>query len=130
MPALELVEAGVGRECIEDLPGVGQIDAQVADTGVTERHEVAIDDPVPLLDEMSDRMPTRLATAPGEEDSHDHDGTDPARYLLMNHTPLTRCGAKAAVRGSAGPGRVGARASARSVGRSADPEWAGKAGRG
>ncbi len=77
---VELIEAGVGRECIEDLPSVGQVDAEVADIWVTERHDVAIDDPVPLLDEMSDRMPTCLATAPGEEDSHAQDGTDPISF--------------------------------------------------
>ena len=85
---LELVETGVRRESVEDLPGVGQIDAQVGDTGVTERHEVAIDHPVPLLDEMSDRMPTRLATAPGEEDTHHDDGTTRSVALVDERLPL------------------------------------------
>jgi hypothetical protein len=43
---------------------------------MTRRHEIAIDHTVPLLDEMTDRMPTRLSATTGEEDSHVADGTE------------------------------------------------------
>ena len=73
---LELVEACVRVESVEDLSGIGQIDAKVGDAWVSERHQVCVDDPVSLLDEMRDRMPTRLAATTSEEDSHLTKGTD------------------------------------------------------
>ncbi len=77
---LELVETGVGRERVEDLTRVGQVDAKVGDhVGMTERHQVAVDDPVSLLDEMRDGMSTCLAAAAGEEDAHGRS--------LRNHRP-------------------------------------------
>ncbi len=76
---LQLVEAGVSGQRVEDLSGIGQVDAEVGDARVTERHQVAVDDPVSLLDEIRDRVPTRLAAATGEEDSHAADRTDGSR---------------------------------------------------
>ena len=72
---LHLVDPGVRRQSVEDLPGNGQIDAQIRDPRVTERHDVGVDDPVPLFDEMSDRIPTRLTTPTGEEHPHLRDRT-------------------------------------------------------
>ena len=48
----------------------GQIDAKIGHVRVAERHEVAVDHPVPVLDEIGDHVSTRFATATGEEDSH------------------------------------------------------------
>ncbi len=79
-PGLEFVEARVRAQSVEDLSGIGQVDAEVGDARVSERRQVPVDHPVSLLDEMGDRVPTRLAAATRKEDSHDSDGTDPSVY--------------------------------------------------
>ena len=76
---LEFVEPGVRRQCVEHLSGISQIDAKVGHTWLSQRHEIAIDHAVTVVDEMTDRMPTGLSTAPGEEDSHVADGTEDRR---------------------------------------------------
>jgi hypothetical protein len=53
---------------------------------VSERDQVCVDDPVSLLDEMRDRMPTRLAATTSEEDSHLTEGT----YSRLERDNLVR----------------------------------------
>ncbi len=69
----QLVEARIPGKSVEHLTGVGQIDAKVGDALVSERHQVSVDHPVSLLNEMADRMPTGFAAATSEEDSHTPD---------------------------------------------------------
>ncbi len=73
---LELVEARVGRQGVEHLPGVGQVDPQVGDARMAQREEIAVGDPVALLDQVGDRMATGLAGTAGEEDAHGLDRTE------------------------------------------------------
>src|SRR6187399_2436397 len=58
------------RACEDHLSGIGQIDAKVGHTWLSQRDEVAIDHAVTVVDKMPDRVPTGLATTAGEEDSH------------------------------------------------------------
>ena len=100
---LQFVKTRVRRESIEDLPGDGQIDAQVRDPRITERHNVAVDDPVALVDEIPDRMPTRLPAPTGEEHSHLRERTHrlTAAEALQVHTARSRCrGLRSALRPS------------------------------
>ena len=73
--ALACLLAG-GHLLIEDLPGVGQVDAEVGDARVAEREEIAVDHPVTSFDEIRDRVPTCFAGTAGEEHSHAVDRTD------------------------------------------------------
>ena len=52
------------------LTGIGEIDPEVGDRGVTQRDEIGVGDLVALLGEVRRDVPAGLAAAAGEEDAH------------------------------------------------------------
>ena len=70
---VRIVEVGHGRYAGHrrvGLPGVGQVDAQIGDVGMTQRREVRVGDLMALRGEVGSDVMAGLATASGEEDAH------------------------------------------------------------
>ena len=68
---LQLVVGGQSGERGVDLPGVGEVDAEVGDARVLEGDEVGVGDVVALLGEVGRDVLAGLAAATGEEDAHE-----------------------------------------------------------
>ena len=69
----EFIVAGVRRQRVEYLTGIGEVDPQVGHASNTGRDKVDIGDLVPAFDEVLNGVTAGLATAAGEEDSHSSD---------------------------------------------------------
>jgi hypothetical protein len=76
---LEFIVAGVPRQRVEHLTGIGEVDPQVGHACNTGRDKVDIGDLMPAFDEVLNGVTASLATAAGEEDSHrsDRSGRNP-----------------------------------------------------
>lgn len=95
-PALQ-VELGHPRQPCHRRVGltrVGEVDREVGDRGVSQRHEVGVGDVVTLVRQVGDDVLAGLATAAGEEDPHEPiqppAGRDAGLRSSRSRTPVPR----------------------------------------
>ena len=64
---VEFMQAGIARQRIEHLAGIGDVGDQCADCGIVERLGIEIENPIAAIDEILHDMAPGLAAATGED---------------------------------------------------------------